>query len=134
MIGVGLNPDGQDSDKFFSEDDHYPSRRIKSVLLRFNGGANHIRYLPSPGEDGKAQKGVGQILIHGLKNEREPDRLHPMKKYLLNFGTICLILIIPICLSTIVHGNDSGEIPTHYQPLIERLSKDGFDFEFLSKL
>jgi membrane-bound lytic murein transglycosylase B len=69
-----------------------------------------------------------------LKNEREPDRLHPMKKYLLNFGTICLILIIPICLSTIVHGNDSCEIPTHYQPLIERLSKDGFDFEFLSKL
>jgi membrane-bound lytic murein transglycosylase B len=31
-------------------------------------------------------------------------------------------------------GNESDEIPSFYQPLIYRLSQEGFDFEFLSKL
>jgi membrane-bound lytic murein transglycosylase B len=32
------------------------------------------------------------------------------------------------------YGNESDEIPSFYQPLIYRLSQEGFDFEFLSKL
>jgi membrane-bound lytic murein transglycosylase B len=31
-------------------------------------------------------------------------------------------------------GNATADIPANYQPLIERLSKDGFDSEFLSRL
>lgn len=45
-----------------------------------------------------------------------------------------LILIISILFSSLAHGNDSKEIPSFYQPLIHRLSQDGFDAEFLSKL
>jgi len=43
-----------------------------------------------------------------------------------------LILTISILFSSIAYGNDSNEI--FYQPLIHRLSQDGFDAEFLSKL
>lgn len=57
-----------------------------------------------------------------------------MKKLSLTLGTYCLILIIPIFLSTRVHGNDFNEIPLFYQPLVNRLLQDGFDLEFLSKL
>jgi len=32
------------------------------------------------------------------------------------------------------YGNESDEIPSFYQPLIYRLSQEGFDFEFLSRL
>lgn len=45
-----------------------------------------------------------------------------------------LSLIIPILFSPIAYGNDSNEIPFSYQPLIHRLSQDGFDAQFLSKL
>jgi len=45
-----------------------------------------------------------------------------------------LVLITPIFLFSIAHGNESGEIASFYQPLIDRLLKDGFDSEFLSKL
>jgi membrane-bound lytic murein transglycosylase B len=45
-----------------------------------------------------------------------------------------LSLIIPILFSPIAYGNDSNEIPFSYQPLILRLSQDGFDAQFLSKL
>ena len=43
-----------------------------------------------------------------------------------------LILTISILFSSIAYGNDSNEI--FYHPLIHRLSQDGFDVEFLSKL
>lgn len=33
-----------------------------------------------------------------------------------------------------MRGNAAADIPANYQPLIERLSKDGFDSEFLSRL
>ena len=45
-----------------------------------------------------------------------------------------LLLITPIFLFSIAKGNESGEIASFYQPLIDRLLKDGFDLEFLSKL
>jgi membrane-bound lytic murein transglycosylase B len=45
-----------------------------------------------------------------------------------------LILILLVIFSSGAYGNESDEIPSFYQPLIYRLSKEGFDFEFLSKL
>jgi len=48
--------------------------------------------------------------------------------------TFFLVLIIPIFLFSIAHGNEFNEITSFYQPLIDRLLKDGFDSEFLSRL
>jgi membrane-bound lytic murein transglycosylase B len=45
-----------------------------------------------------------------------------------------LILILLVISSSGAFGNESDEIPSFYQPLIYRLSQEGFDFEFLSKL
>jgi len=43
-----------------------------------------------------------------------------------------LILILLVISSSGAFGNESDEIPSVYQPLIYRLSQEGFDFEFLS--
>ena len=45
-----------------------------------------------------------------------------------------LIFILIVILSPGIHGNESDQILAFYQPLIYRLSQEGFDFEFLSKL
>ncbi len=45
-----------------------------------------------------------------------------------------LILILLVISPSGAYGNESDEIPSFYQPLIYRLSQEGFDFEFLSKL
>ena len=45
-----------------------------------------------------------------------------------------LILILFVISHPGAYGNESDEIPSFYQPLIYRLSQEGFDFEFLSKL
>ena len=45
-----------------------------------------------------------------------------------------LILILLVISPSGAYGNESIEIPSLYQPLIYRLSQEGFDFEFLSKL
>jgi membrane-bound lytic murein transglycosylase B len=45
-----------------------------------------------------------------------------------------LILILLVISPSGALGNESDEIPSFYQPLIYRLSQEGFDFEFLSKL
>jgi hypothetical protein len=45
-----------------------------------------------------------------------------------------LILILVVMSASGAYGNDSNEIPSFYQPLIYRLSQEGFDLEFLSKL
>ncbi|NWF93642.1 MAG: lytic murein transglycosylase [Syntrophaceae bacterium] len=39
-----------------------------------------------------------------------------------------------LLLFSLAHGSDANEIPSSYQALIHRLSQDGFDSEFLSKL
>ena len=57
-----------------------------------------------------------------------------MKKYFLSLAAHSLILIFPILLFSMAHGNDFNEMPSFYNPLIQRLSQDGFDAEFLSKL
>jgi len=45
-----------------------------------------------------------------------------------------LILALPILFFSTAHGYDVNEILPFYQTLIHRLSQEGFDFEFLSKL
>ena len=48
---------------------------------------------------------------------------------------ICyLILILLVISCSGAYGNESDEIPSFYQPLVYRLSQEGFDFEFLSRL
>ena len=44
------------------------------------------------------------------------------------------IIIIFIVFSSIAYGSDSDQPPLFFQPLIQRLSLDGFEVEFLSKL
>ena len=56
-----------------------------------------------------------------------------MKKSGLRRASCFLIPIISILLSPVVYGDDHHEIPSFY-PLIQRLSGDGFDPEFLCKL
>ncbi len=57
-----------------------------------------------------------------------------MKKSNLNHRFQCLALILLIFFSPLAYGDDVNEMPSYYQTLIDRLSKEGFDFEFLSKL
>jgi len=45
-----------------------------------------------------------------------------------------LILILLVMFSSGAYGNESDETPSCYQPLIYRLSQEGFDSEFLSRL
>jgi membrane-bound lytic murein transglycosylase B len=45
-----------------------------------------------------------------------------------------LILILPILFFSVAHANDAVENSSPYEPLVRRLSQDGFDPEFLSGL
>jgi membrane-bound lytic murein transglycosylase B len=45
-----------------------------------------------------------------------------------------LILILFAICSSGAYGNESDESPSFYQPLVHRLSQEGFDYEFLSRL
>ena len=45
-----------------------------------------------------------------------------------------LILILLVMSASGAYGNESDEIPSFYQPLVYRLSQEGFEFEFLSRL
>jgi membrane-bound lytic murein transglycosylase B len=51
-----------------------------------------------------------------------------------NYKIRYLILILLVISPLAVFGNESDEIPSFYQPLIYRLSQEGFDFDFLSRL
>ncbi len=57
-----------------------------------------------------------------------------MKRCFLTLTSSFFILILTILLFSSAHGNDFIEIPSFYHLLIQRLSQDGFDAEFLSKL
>jgi membrane-bound lytic murein transglycosylase B len=48
--------------------------------------------------------------------------------------TFFLILTLLIFFSSMAYGDEANEIPSYYQTLIHRLSQEGFDLEFLSKL
>jgi len=56
--------------------------------------------------------------------------INPRSNYKIRY----LILILLVISSSGAYGNESDEIPSFYQPLIYRLSQEGFDFEILSKL
>jgi membrane-bound lytic murein transglycosylase B len=56
--------------------------------------------------------------------------IKPRSKYKIRFLILILLVISP----SGAYGNESDEIPSFYQPLIYRLSQEGFEFEFLSKL
>ena len=45
-----------------------------------------------------------------------------------------LILVLVMFFSSMAYGDEANEIPSFYQTLIHRLSQEGFDSEFLSKL
>jgi membrane-bound lytic murein transglycosylase B len=45
-----------------------------------------------------------------------------------------LILILVVFFSSMAYGNEANEIPSYYQTLSLRLSQEGFDLDFLSKL
>ena len=45
-----------------------------------------------------------------------------------------LILIFLFLVPSLALGGDDGNVLSAYQPLMDRLSRDGFDFDFLSKL
>ena len=57
-----------------------------------------------------------------------------MKRYSFRLSPYFLILILLILLFSSAHSNDFNEMPSFYEPLIHRLSQDGCDAEFLSKL
>ena len=57
-----------------------------------------------------------------------------MKKCGLNHKFQYLALVLLISFSSMAFGDDASEMPSHYQTLIDRLSQEGFDFEFLSNL
>jgi len=65
---------------------------------------------------------------------RGPDRLQIMKKGYLTIGISILIFIMPILFPFMAYGHETKGIPPTFQPLVQRLSQDGFDYEFLSKL
>ncbi|MGQ9647339.1 MAG: lytic murein transglycosylase [Thermodesulfobacteriota bacterium] len=45
-----------------------------------------------------------------------------------------LIFVILLISPSATHGSGPDKLPVFFQPLIDRLSQEGFDFEFLSKL
>lgn len=69
-----------------------------------------------------------------MKNKGEPATFHIMKKCGLNHKFQYLALVFLISFSSMAYGDNANEMPSYYQTLIDRLSKEGFDFEFLSKL
>jgi membrane-bound lytic murein transglycosylase B len=57
-----------------------------------------------------------------------------MKNLDLKNSALYLIIVLLLLFSSGAYGNESNEIPSFYQPLIDRLFQDGFDLEFLTKL
>ena len=71
--------------------------------------------------------------IKWLKNCVDPDKLGRMKKRITSYE-IQFLSIILLFFFSVVSTSESSESPSPFQPLIHRLSQDGFDSEFLSNL
>jgi membrane-bound lytic murein transglycosylase B len=69
-----------------------------------------------------------------LKNKGDPAKLNPMEQRNPNLKTQFLILIILISFFPLISISESNEASSPFQSLIHRLSRDGFDSEFLSNL
>ncbi len=68
-----------------------------------------------------------------MKNWEDPDKLAPMKKRIASCG-IRFLSIILLSFFSLLSVSESSESPSPFQPLIFRLSQDGFDSAFLSDL
>jgi membrane-bound lytic murein transglycosylase B len=77
---------------------------------------------------------IYHILRDALKNKGDPAKLNPMKQRNPNPKTQFLILVILISFFSLISVSESSETPSPFQSLIDRLSQDGFDPEFLSNL
>jgi membrane-bound lytic murein transglycosylase B len=69
-----------------------------------------------------------------LKNGEKAAKFHMMIKCGPTHKKEYLILLLVMFFSSMAYGDDASEIPSSYQTLIHRLSQEGFDSEFLSKL
>lgn len=59
------------------------------------------------------------------------DKLYHIMKRIPNYQTSCLVIIL---LFSLISISESNEALSPYQPLIRRLSEDGFEREFLSNI
>jgi membrane-bound lytic murein transglycosylase B len=69
-----------------------------------------------------------------LKNKEDPAKLYLMKKSVPNHRINFLIFLVLLSLFPIISNSASNETPSPYRSLIQRLSQDGFDSEFVSNL
>jgi membrane-bound lytic murein transglycosylase B len=72
--------------------------------------------------------------LYSLKNKEESAKFHTMIQRGLIHKRQYWIFVLILSFSSMVYCDDTHEIPLSYQTLIQRLSEDGFDSEYLSKL
>jgi membrane-bound lytic murein transglycosylase B len=77
---------------------------------------------------------IYHILMNELKNNEDPAKLRPMRKGNLNHKTHYLTFIVLLSIFSMISTSESNEAPSPFQSLIDRLSEDGFDSEFLSNM
>jgi membrane-bound lytic murein transglycosylase B len=71
--------------------------------------------------------------MNELKNNEDPAKLSSMKDRIPNHKTRSLIFLVLLFFS-MISTSESNEAPSPFQSLIDRLSEDGFDSEFLSNM
>jgi len=69
-----------------------------------------------------------------LKNYGDVAKLNLMKKRIPNREVRFLILTLLLSLFSVISNSESNEASSPFQPLIHRLTQDGFDSEFVSNL
>jgi membrane-bound lytic murein transglycosylase B len=77
---------------------------------------------------------IHHILMNALKNKEDPARLNAMKNRIPIHKPHFLIFIVLLFFLPIISASESSETDSAHQSLIHRLSQDGFDSEFVSKL
>jgi membrane-bound lytic murein transglycosylase B len=77
---------------------------------------------------------IQHILSGALKNKGDPAKLYFMKKSGSNHRIHFLIFLVLLSFFPIISDSASNETPSPYHSLIQRLSQDGFDSEFVSNL
>lgn len=69
-----------------------------------------------------------------MKKKKGPATLNPMEQRHRNLKTQFLVLIILVSFFSLISISESSETSSPFQSLIDRLSNDGFDIEYLSNL
>ena len=69
-----------------------------------------------------------------LKKKEEPDKFNDMGKCGRDHKIRYLLFILLVPFSSMAYGDDVNENPSSYQILIDRLSQEEFNLEFLSKV